>query len=332
MINFPTEPKINLNELYLWADMVKLACMVNADRTCSRKSFLDRFFPTTKDFDTSAIENNHIDEDDIKFDNLSVRSHDGREHFSMEVLKVCRSREMNYDTLYPFNVTNGPNYVIKLNENHKRLRNYVYLLVASHTGRITDKNERSKLTSDFEALSREVLLKYLGNKATVHLVGANNATIKNYTKLNKASKLKTLAEMANARFIGTDNDPALLTKSGDAGLDLFGYLPTPDNLPGSLVVFGQCKCSSEWYKHIHEGTYQQLGSLLSFKSAPVATYFIPVSFRSSENNWFSDSKINAVILFDRFRILSLLDVSYSPQIKKSRNFLKKIIEYTEPLV
>ena len=202
--------------------------------------------------------------------------------------------------MYPFLISDDSHLIElkqNLNDYHKL---YVYLLIASLLPYVNP-SVHYLFTSSFECVGAEALRQYIGNKAIVHIFGTSPGA--HYTG-SKYSKLLQLAKDIDESVLVREKD-FKKGDSGDGGLDIVGWFPTQDECPGKLLVFGQCACGKDWEKKQHESDYKKWSQLITLKTEPVNTIFIPQCFRNANGDWFAKHKIHMSVMVDRLRIMKL---------------------------
>lgn len=92
----------------------------------------------------------------------------------------------------------------------------------------------------------------------------------------------------------------------DARLDLVAWRPFRDELPGQMILFGQCAAGGNWSEKLTDlqpNNFTDLYFLEAPAVYPVRGFFTP--FRLSRADWYMNAK-HGGILFDRCRIADLV--------------------------
>jgi hypothetical protein len=163
---------------------------------------------------------------------------------------------------------------------------------------------QSDLTASFEVISFEIFKALSPRSAKVNLFGAN--------KLNKGEfsgtlwdKIKKMAAHLHERVMITETDLGD-HNVGDGGLDLFSHLPTGDALPGTVLMFGQCACTTEWIEKQDSSSTGAWQSKLTLTSRPLNVIFIPFCLRNSDGTWHRPQDQRGHVMMDRQRLLFML--------------------------
>ena len=174
---------------------------------------------------------------------------------------------------------------------------YRYLLMAT---RLKMKGEKIQSGIDgtqlLEEIGASVLRTYLGgDRACAEVFGT--ARTGGFAK--KVSSLcKSLNEGGQFRNLNTGP-----LNPNDDGIDIVGWIPFTDGLPGKICVFAQCKTGTSWRNELSK--LDPAGFVTKWTSHsilvnPVKAFFIAES--ADRGQWHS-SCIDGGILFDRCRII-----------------------------
>ena len=276
---------------------MELSCLIQPEMT------LDKY----------EVHSLYVADSDFDRDNEYIRlASDVPGNFDKQFLKIeewyahLHQRETAFCEAYPFTVDVDSNFIQATDNFNDRQKLYIFLLMASFLN-CFDKSTVTHLTSGFEALCAEVLRQYIGGRAIVKIFGTSGSDYSG----NKYRKIFKLAEDLNEiPLINADSFSSYDSK--DAGLDIVGWLPTDDESPGRLTVFGQCACGSDWETKQYSAGYDKWSRLITLTTRPVNTLFIPYCFRNTAGNWYAKEKIHLSLMFDRYRIMQLLSLIESP--------------------
>lgn len=298
-------------KLYLYADYFELVSLINHDKV-GIGEMLDRL----KDEGILSVEF------DKESDIASVKDED--EAFVRNVFGLIQQRQFEYNEFYPFKYQDS---FIEVNDDiTEQQKLYVFLLLASNLY-LFDKFE-SDLTSEFEKLSKLALINYLPKFAKVKGFGKNS----DYSG-TAVEKIRKLAADMNVGV--KEQYLATVSKKGtqDLGLDVVAWLPFNDKLGNFISVFAQCACGKDWNKKLTE-TRRYNKFLDMYLSQIDHAIFIPYSLVNYNNNTFYDHHEfgDPVLIFERNRILALInDYSVFSHLK-SKELVEKYIEFSEDVV
>lgn len=178
---------------------------------------------------------------------------------------------------------------------------YLYLLLGT---RLNMKDNRNHAGIDgthlLEILSARVLQNYLGSTRARSIVfGTSNA------KSFKDKVNELCCDLSEG--VGFRNINQSITYANDDKLDTIGWVPFSDNLPGKLIVFGQCKTGSNWREatsQLQPETFIKKWMQEPILVTPMRAYFVAEA--ADRAQWKGDS-VSAGILFDRCRLVDWCD-------------------------
>lgn len=179
---------------------------------------------------------------------------------------------------------------------------YVLLLLSSNLPFL--EIVTNPLTEAFERISFLTLTHTSPSRASVRPFGKNET---DYVG-PKWQRLNTLAEQIGGH--GRCNEGTFRTRdSGDGGIDLASWLTLDTyesrNIPSSLA---QCACSREaWSSKQTEISHARLGGQIQPTHLWSQILFIPHCFRDNVGNWAFDGEVGLTIIYDRLRILKILE-------------------------
>lgn len=178
---------------------------------------------------------------------------------------------------------------------------YRYLLLAT---RLNMSDNRSHAGIDgaalFEQLAAEATRSYFGSRSESHVFGTSSLDS------NFPEKVDALCQQIKegVRFEDKNQSPP---RERDGKLDVVVWTPFPDDMPGKLIAFGQCKTGTEYKDEL---THLQPDSFCRkwFYSSPVLTplRMFLVAEALPQDYWYSIAS-DAGLLFDRCRIVECCD-------------------------
>jgi hypothetical protein len=181
-------------------------------------------------------------------------------------------------------------------------RVYLFLLACASLRYVPEKKDQTRMASEFEWLSLEVMRLQMPAHAEVHLFGTNPNRAPRYSGdlVTKIEKLSTDIREKILVDLVTDFEPS---DQGDNGLDLVAWIPNGDDAPGLLTVFGQCACTPAWVQKQHSSSKDAWEPIFRFTTSPVNYCFIPYDFRDLKGSWYQRRSIHNSVLMDRRRIM-----------------------------
>lgn len=321
-----------------WADYLELLCLANIDGELSEEDVIKRLKLRLKDLKEGS-KNEILIENELESDLGSNASNRARISDQWETkLKdwfgILSMRQITYGDFYPFKIDRGE-IILKAKRLSKKQKLYVYLLLCSNLY-LFPKSDSNQLSNSFEILSFETFKNILPSDAKVYLFGKNplnkrgpfKGSLSFWTKVNNLASI--LNESLSPRMNELDYPP---TNTGDGGLDIVAWIPTPDNLSSKIIFMAQCACG-EWTKKIHESSDADWDSRIDFTTSTINNIFIPYCFRQSNGNWQRAADIKKAFLLDRKRILDysckkkIIDHKNIP----SFNIVDEIFKAKEPVI
>jgi hypothetical protein len=213
-----------------------------------------------------------------------------------------RFRARQLGPTYPFLIGDGEDSLrlrTELTDAHKL---YLFLLMASNLGEFQE--AESDLTASFEVICLEIFKKWMPPPAEVCWFGTN--------KLNKGEfsgqlwkKIAKLAERLHEAVTAKESDfPP--QNCGDHGLDLCARIPTGDHAPGTVLMFGQCGCTTDWVDKQESSGGEAYRNVMTLMSRPLNVIFIPFCLRNSDGSWHQPGDQRGHVMMDRFRVIYFL--------------------------
>ena len=219
-----------------------------------------------------------------------------------EAFKEVERRSTACRNGYPF-ALGRKGYTLLINhegQSHKHII-YKYLLLAT---RLNMRDNRSHAGIDgtglFEELAAEATRSYFGSRSESHVFGTSAEDS------NFAAKVDELCQLIQEgiRFETKNQAPP---QEKDGKLDVVVWTPFPDDMPGKLIAFGQCKTGTDYKDKL---TQLQPDSFCRkwLYSSPVLTplrmFFVAEAL--PQDHWYSIAS-DAGLLFDRCRIVDCCD-------------------------
>ena len=291
-----------------FTDYIELLVMASENNEVSTSELYERFrsdrLGRIKDIKTFS---------DIKKENQSLAD---AEESDLKLLQVsdligtCLERVNLYGPeMYPFVFTSeGENKTLKLketlNESHYI---YLYLLLASNLK--YTREDMSSLTTNFEKLCINSFQTFLPQGQSIIYCGKGNDLNREIFPSNGAfEKINVIASLLNLELNPDCKAEDFYGSSGDAGIDIFGFIGQEDNLPGTFLIFAQCACGEEFIDKQIEAHQIETTSKFRINFNHATILFTPKNFRSMEQDWYTKYRQKS-IYYDRFRILSSLNLS-----------------------
>ncbi len=223
----------------------------------------------------------------------------GNEDLVESCYEILQYREEAYADKYPFVLENRN--IVKLKDPLSNIhRTYIFLLLCSCTSKV---DQSHRLRSDFEFLCQRAFQLFLPGHASCHLIGKSSLSTRYIGHITKkletlASDLKTVTKNLVGMFATTD--------TGDGGLDIAAWVPFvgDDQFEYMPLYFCQCATGRDWVNKQDEP--RKIKNYLLLDDFSVVM-FIPYDGRNSDGSWNEKSKIMVPLLFDRLRIINLLD-------------------------
>lgn len=178
---------------------------------------------------------------------------------------------------------------------------YLYLLLCTRLN-MTENRTHNGIDGSLlmEELASNVLRTYLGgDKAQAIAFGTSQAG-------NFKNRVDELCEYLG-EGIGFRSVDAGTTKAKDGKLDTVAWIPFADDLPGKLILFGQCKTGTNWQEDVSQ--LQPIDFCKKWmKEMPVVdpVRAFCVAEAVDRSHW-NSTAISAGILFDRCRLVEFAD-------------------------
>lgn len=300
-------PKHKFFSIHHFADWIELLCIADVDGMMDDSRVRQEARQQKDDLGEGNVADENEDVETLdkaeKIDRWNDRVADWFAHL--------RFRARQFGDAYPFAIPDGEDVVtlkVALTSNQKL---YLAFLMSSNL-RYFGKHE-SDLTASFEVICLELFKALSPRSAEVRLFGAN--------KLNEGEfsgklwdKIQKLAARLREQVLAkeTDFDEH---NSGDHGLDLFSYVPTGDDAPGTALMFGQCACTTEWVSKQDSSRGAAWHNVMTLTSHPLNVIFIPFCLRNSDGSWHRPGDQRGHVMMDRQRLLFMLKGSEAALLK-----------------
>lgn len=294
-LDIPPDP---ISDLYRQADFVELSCLLHPEKALERDEVASLY--------GANADTNDLNDFNMLDDNVSANSDLQLSRVNM-YLEHIQYRSLAFSKVYPFSYSHSSGELCLRDNIDDYQKQYIYLLLASSLRNI-DNQTRSSLTEDFEQLCAQALRLYLGGAPVVRRFGKGKNSDYSGGKYEKISQLaKDIFESAKVKI-----DDFYPGDTGDEGLDLVAWFPVHDDSPNRLLVFAQCACGVDWTIKQSSSGFDKWDGLISLTTRPVNTLFIPYCFRDASGAWYQPQKIHKTVMFDRLRLMRLLDSVSSP--------------------
>ena len=197
---------------------------------------------------------------------------------------------------------------------------YIFFLMCSCNTKVV--RDGNILESDFEHISTLVLKAFLPSHAQVYHFGKSSYADDRYTG-HLTNKLDQLASDVKCQTAYVEEDFAD-QDTGDGGLDVVAWVPFPgdnDNFMNIQVYLGQCAIGKDWVGK--QTDVEKMKNNIHFPLGTVSVMFVPHDLRK-ENNLFKGNRICTHIMFDRFRLMGLVDTETLTEMRGFNTFTQVI--------
>lgn len=314
---------IDERDINLWCDIIEMLCFVNVDRQLFREDLEEEMLKyadgglqlaAMKDISIQMgydIDDSHIfNSQNVDLGTEDAPFNDLLNQITNMWFNHLQVRQSLFNEYYPFKISvdNSEITCKSYTRMNKKHRLYLYFLLTSIRSGLTRKKQK-RLEFDFEPIAFEAFKSILPQNSESHLMGKGSYTSVQF-KVNKYNKFKKLAETLNVE-VRIPESYFKLRDSGENGIDFLGWLKFKDELPNNFVYAGQATCMTDWKGKYKESSLDELGGIID--TAKIGnhtnTLFIPYHFKVGKN-WAYTSYVEAkkYVLFDRFRILSNIDI------------------------
>ncbi|QHI59247.1 hypothetical protein [Enterobacter hormaechei] len=310
MINFKPfskTPSETLSNSHYFCDYVELLSLINGVDGVSISEVYDRFW------------------EDEKIPNIgSEQSGETNQEWEGRIgnwFEEISARENHYGEHYPFTFSNSR---IKRKDNITEIHYlYLLLLLCSSMSYI---NGYHILTSLFEKVSYYAMRNFLPSYSNVHVFGVSaggndryiGSLSEKYRRLATDLGL-TIAQREEAFRVG-DN--------GDGGLDIVAWVPFKEdpNLDRKMIFLGQSAAGKNWTNK--QGSVDRTRNyIIDLPYSAQNVLFVPYDFRNYQRLFCQNGEITASLIFDRHRILKLVDSEVLLADPLGENF-RAVVDYS----
>lgn len=282
----------------VWADYIELLCLTNEDNEVSLSDLAETARLEDPDGPTRGAEGAGEDEDRYYLEFL-------------DFFKYLRMRSKILGEYYPFQFVDEDTITLCQDSITTQQKLYLFLLYASNLSQFA-KNDRPRLTRNFEALSKDILsLVYPGFLVEIFGTASNPEDLFHGGKI--IDRLEKLADSLHVELTkAARENEHYLSPGGDAGLDIIGFAQLEDvtaSSPFLPMFLAQCTCSvDEWKEKQHSIKYDEWITKLSPPPAHYSEYIlVPFSLRGPNGKWASTELDQIVsIPIDRIRFLHII--------------------------
>ncbi len=296
--------------VHIYADYIELVSLFSNNNLVTTTDILDRFK------DEGLIKQKKSDED-------QAEANDGNEVFVNTIFQLLTFRGNIYNADYPF-LINSKTIILKSKTLNNKQKLYIYLLLSSNLNIFL--KFHTELTTEFEKLCYYTLKDFLPKHSVVKQMGKNSDY--SGTALDKIQQLANDIKIStNEKHFNNTN----IAGNQERGLDIIGWIPFKDNVPNKLIIMGQCACGKEWYNKLSETKrYEKYWHL---DCRPIHTIFIPYSLiQESNSNFFQSDEINNILVFERGRILEIINDFDFIDNFECMQLVDKCLEYEEDIL
>ena len=210
------------------------------------------------------------------------------------------TRGESYGDDYPFEFIDGR--ISLKNDMNDRQKLYLGLLLCSLLSYIENS---ATFTSVFEKISCEATKSYLPAGAEVHVFGKSSATDTKYqgTLMNKVRELATDLSVK----VTCSDDDFRKYDNGDGGVDVVAWVPFSNdtNLERKQIFLGQSASGKNW--NTKQGSVDRMFNYLNLPRNVQNLLFVPFDFRDENRNFSEKGEITSELIFDRHRLMNLID-------------------------
>ncbi len=242
-------------------------------------------------------------------------------------LEVLRCREVSYGDKYPFSFEDGRFMICQTLTEYQLV--YLGLLLCSSLKYIENS---STFSSAFELASLYAMKEYLPQIAEVHTFGVSSGADKYSGSLR--DRMEQLSADLNYPISSRPN-VFRERDNGDGGIDIIAWLPfdSDSNLDKKLLFVGQSASTMDWAQK--QASVNRLKSYLDVENTPINVLYVPYDMRDIERNIQEWTLVTTDILFDRHRLLQLLnpDVMFSGELGiQFKRLIESAVEFEEYII
>lgn len=307
--NCPTTSKY---KHHYTCDYIEILALANND-LLSKSDIVNRLYYGDSNQDEPEIEDDKHDSKVLElFSILEVRSETFKEFYPFEIIT---------------DIVSSITLKKQLSDLHKK---YIFLLLSSSLSYIAQKEivkKNNTLENDFELFSYETLKNYISEDINIHQFGqaTYSGTLKE--KVDKLAKDLNFRTTYKKHYFNDNN-------RGDRGIDLVAWkqFPNDENNVNIALYLAQCATGKDWIKK--QDDVDKFKNYIHFESHITNLFFIPYDGRDENRNFSEEKDINIskYILFDRVRLLNIIDNDYDISELDSYKLIEKAIDYKEDII
>lgn len=249
---------------------------------------------------------NENDEVAVEEDIADAEKNERREMQLENVWCQLEYRESTLREHYPF-IIRGDEITLKENLSSSQ-RIYIFLLACSRLRSfMVSKGVAQRWAKFFTLVCKEAMYALVPKHGNVRIFDANSDDRRTYYGTNLRKALVVLGKDLGVLSVN-QKEIARASTSGDAGFDLIATIEFPDGITTNYGILGQCGAQETgWPKKSLEANSLNLSAYFHMVFQHPSTMFTPVCYRQANGDWVQNSATNAVVLFDRIRIMHLLE-------------------------
>ncbi|MCV6590968.1 MAG: hypothetical protein OIF57_18395 [Marinobacterium sp.] len=296
--NLDSTPSESKYKSHYYCDYVELVSLCEPDDIVSVSDIYDRFYEDGKvSHGVSSLGDSNSDDGDAcePDERWVIRI--------TEWFDILAVRMSVYGESYPFEVSGTS---IRLKDNlSSQARLYLALLISSSL-KYVDSN-RNLFTSAFEEISSLTLRSYLPPSGRAYVFGKSSASDSRYEGSLK-EKMSALAKDLGVKVVANDEDFQYYD-TGDGGVDIVAWVPFDQDVNKDCIqlLFAQCAAGKNWDSK--QNSVVKLKNYLNLPDGAQNVLFVPYDLRGANRQYTERTEITASVVFDRYRILSLLDAN-----------------------
>lgn len=281
-------PNETICNSHYYCDYIELLALVDCDDGVSFSDVYDRFLEDEKIADIGTENNGHTSE---------VWNSRINNWFS-----EVNSRATHYGDYYPFSFDGVR---VKKKDNIEDIH-YIYIcLLLSSLLKYLDGYHQ--VTTIFEKLSYYALKNYLPQDAEVHVFGVSSDRSSKYIGSLESKFTLLASDLGLTRSVRANIfRPG---DNGDGGIDIVAWIPFKDdpNLERKQIFLGQSASGKNWSNK--QASVDRVKNFLAdLPDNAQNVLFVPFDFRDADRNFCQNDEITASLIFDRHRIIRLIDI------------------------